>query len=111
MELAKRRDPIVSYLDLILAGFSLLCSLPPFLPLHLLRLLLAPVSTHGFRKQSLIKSQQVEYKSWKQRIFLSEEIKSLVCGVQADWCGREGRSTFVSKIQAALRSVQMDVVL
>ena len=72
---------------------------------------MAPVSTHGFRKQSLIKSQQVEYKSWKQRIFLSEEIKSLVCGVQADWCGREGRSTFVSKIQAALRSVRMDVVL
>ena len=44
-------------------------------------------------------------------IFLSEEIKSLVCGVQADWWWREGRSAFVSKIQAALRSVQMDVVL
>ena len=44
-------------------------------------------------------------------IFLSEEIKSLVCGVQADWWWREGRSAFVSKIQTAWRSVQMDVVL
>ena len=63
------------------------------------------------KKQSLIKSQQVEYRSWKQRIVLSEETKSLVCGVQADRCGREGRSAFVSKIQAALRSVRMEVVL
>ena len=49
LEVAKRRDPIVSYLDLILAGF-LLCTLPPLLPLHLLKLLLAPVSTHGLKK-------------------------------------------------------------
>ena len=41
----------------------------------------------------------------------SEEAKSLVCGVQADWCGREGRSAFVRQIQAALRSVRMEVVL
>ena len=58
-----------------------------------------------------MKSQQVEYRSQKRRIFLSEEIKSLVCGVQADWCGREGRSAFVRQIQAALRSVRMEVVL
>ena len=72
---------------------------------------MAPISTHGFRKQSLIKSQQVEYRSRKPRIFLSEEIKRLVCGVQADWCGEDGRSAFVSKMQAALRSMRMDIVL
>ena len=34
-----------------------------------------------------------------------------MCRVQTDLCGRDGRSALVVKIQAALTSMRMDVVL